>query len=711
MPRYAKRPTWWIFGLAAFLLVAVAERPRAAESVTLDDWLDFDTEDSGISHVECTYFGKERERVMLSTPAGQRMAAQRRAEQSAQVLGLLPRGGLDGRIRSIPEAVAGNYDGLDKFIFDKMAAENIQPAGTSTDAEFLRRVTLDLTGRVPTVEEAAAFLQDNSADKRASAVDRLLATGAWADKWAMFFGDLYRNTRVTAQVNRYPNGRDSLHIWLRDSLRDNKGYDQMAKELIQGYGTSDGRVYPQSYATYDEYIRTRDDYSGNPVRASTAGYIVGARTTGGPIHDTHDTMAVNVARDFLGIGHMDCILCHDGQGHLDSLSLWGKDAQRSEGWSLAAYFSEVRLARPRRCRPGSSRPCEIPVRPNGQLAPIPQYWYALIRAAVGYPLNTDTGNRPARAAWANNDEPVVHPWYPFNGGAGVSGGADVRASLGDALAADPQFARAAVNYIWAAFFSRGIVDPPDQMDIARLDASNPPPGEWEIQASHPELLDYLAAEFAASGFDLKHLMRTIANSAVYQLSSRYDGAWNSRYEAYFARFPIRRLSAEEVHDAVILSTGDNTNFATGCGVPPVRFAMQFPDVRDVPRPLMRCGTTVHRTRTRAEANQSANLLDSFFRGDRDQTQRSSEGSILQALQLMNSPFVVARVNRGGLVSEAQALGDQQLVERLYLAILSRVATEDEMALAVQRLQTGDRTQQTADLAWSLYNKVDFIFNY
>ena len=108
------------------------------------------------------------------------------------------------------------------------------------------------------------------------------------------------------------------------------------------------------------------------------------------------------------------------------------------------------------------------------------------------------------------------------------------------------------------------------------------------------------------------------------------------------------------------------------------------------------------------------FLDDFFRGDREETRRSGEASIMQALQLMNSPLVVTRINdsrmRGSLAAVLEN-PDDVLVQSLYLLVLSRPATPDELATAVQLISNGDRQKNAEDLMWSLYNKVDFIFNY
>ncbi len=645
--------------------------------------------DIGVPHAECSLFGPEREQF-LKIGLGADLAAMTQSSQlTAGVAAALPKAPrvARGRVGSFP----GQSSLIDEVIFGALKAQKIPAAAPATDVEFLRRVTLDLTGRIPTAQETVDFINDTAPFKRERTVDKLLATQQWADRWAMFFGDLYRNTQVTAQVNRYPDGRDAFHLFLRDSLRANKPYDQMAREILTASGPNDGRYYPAEFASYEQYQNLTSDYANNPVTPTPASYMVGGRVVGGPIHDTYDGMAVNLARDFLGLSHLDCILCHDGKGHLDSLSVWGAKAKRLEGWQLAAFFSQTELVRPRIAPP-----------PGGGVVVQPRWW--VVREPDRprpYRLNTTTGNRPTRQPSYAGGLEIVTPVYPF-GGSTPQG--NYRQALANALTADPQFARAIVNYIWKAFFSRGLVEPVDQLDLARLDSSNPPPAPWEIQSPHVDLLKALGQSFADRGFDLRWLMRAITLSDAYQLSSRYEGVWNPSYESYFARHQVRRLTAEEIHDALVLSTGVLQPYTVSRTFGVKVFAMEFPDVQDVP--------VAGRRDTQGQA--SISFLDAFLRGDREETQRSGESTILQALQLMNSPIVLSRVKNNGnnpALTAALQQTDPQAVQLLYLLVLSRLPDQKELASGVQWLGGGDRSQKAEDLMWSLYNKVDFVFNY
>jgi hypothetical protein len=205
---------------------------------------------------------------------------------------------------------------------------------------------------------------------------------------------------------------------------------------------------------------------------------------------------------------------------------------------------------------------------------------------------------------------------------------------------------------------------------------------------------------------MKALMREIANSDTYQLSSRYEGTWDVSWEPYFARKFVRRLWSEELHDAVAQSSGTfpsyNYTGFTDQGFAKVSFAMQLPDVVGAP----------------SGDGNATSLLDSILRGKRDDQPRKSEGSILQALNLMNNNFVVQRshstgTNASQLIIQNLNKANTDLINTLYLTILSRYPTQDEMEKALTSIPASgaNRASAVQDLVWSLYNKVDFIFNY
>jgi hypothetical protein len=272
--------------------------------------------------------------------------------------------------------------------------------------------------------------------------------------------------------------------------------------------------------------------------------------------------------------------------------------------------------------------------------------------------------------------------------------------------------------MWAEFFGVGIVDPPDQFDPLRLDPNNPPPAPWTLQPTNAKLLNALAQSFIDSGYDSQKLQRLIVTSDTYQLASEYTtGTWDPAYEQYFARKFVRRLWSEEIHDSVALAINTPpsytvsgfTNASTVYGVTSpgfgkISFAMQAPDVVNMPD----------------GGGAVSQFLDVFLRGNRDDQPRKSEGSILQALGLMNDNFIQSRIHATGTGATASflmtllPLSDTQLVNTLFMDVLSRNPTQAEMTLSAAQLELGgaaNRKTNAEDLLWTLFNKVDFVFNY
>jgi hypothetical protein len=627
-----------------------------------------------VSHPECSFFGPQRERFVRQAlqARGSRdpraFALSTTTEKVSAMLGFVP-----GGSRTYSYDQSHQAGSIDSYIFADFQANSITPAPKTTDWEFIRRVTLDLTGRIPTPDRVLLFVADTGTDKRAKLVDELLARPEWVDKWTMFYGDLYQNTafRPSTALNRFAQGRNAFYQYIRDSLSSGKPYNQMATELITANG--------------------ENSYTNGPNNYLLNGYI-----TGGPLQDIVDAMTASTFGTFMGMTHVNCLLCHNGRGHLDSLNLWASQTTRYQAWQLASYFSHT----------------SIPlVRFDPTNANV-YYWSVLDNAkgyTVDYTLNTLTGNRPARVAPAGckSGQPCyyVPPQYIFNGDA-PKPGENYRVALARTITGDFQFARASVNYIWAQFFGRGIVDPPDSFDPARLNPDSPPPAPWTLQPSNARLLNALAQHFIESGYNVKSLMREIVISDTYQLSSRYNGTWNVAWEPYFARKFVRRLWAEEVHDAVAQSSGTVPSYTitgfTDQGYAKPGYAMQLPDTVNMP-----------------PGDIGSNFLDSFLRGNRDDQPRRQDGGILQALNLMNNTFVEGHVAYTGatasqLVVAAIAKNNPDSINTLYLSILSRYPSSTEMSAAMAAVPTANgttRSQAIQDLAWSLYNKVDFVFNY
>lgn len=624
-----------------------------------------------VSDAICTFFGKNmayffsdllpsqnnggRSMAIGGVDTPNRMMVAKLTQAVASMLPPPPGGG-----RTSGAIDLSNAGMIDQYLFTAMQAAGVQPAQTTTDWEFIRRVTLDLTGRIPTSTAVLAFVNSTSPTKRSDLVEALLASPQYVDKWTMYFGDLYKNVSQNSQITTYPSSVAAFYQYIKSSVSADKPYDQMARELITAQGAN----------SYDPVV-------------GQINFVVDGVVTGGPTQDIYDQQTANIADVFLGISHMNCLLCHNGAGHLTGLSLWGQQQTRLNAWGMAAFLAHTNTS--------SS--------PVSSAATTPRYWSVADTGTKNYQLNTTTGNRPPRQPLGTLTS--ISPTYIFNG-ATPAAGQNYRAAFADMITSDPQFARAAVNYMWAYFFGVGMVDPPDTFDPLRLDPDNPPAAStgYTLQASNPRLLNALAAAFTANHYDLKWLMRQIVNSQAYQLSARYDGTWNPTWASLYARKNVRRLWGEELHDAIAISSESVPTYTVGI-YGTMNYAMQFPEPLGTPD-----GTSGH----------ISMWLDSFLRGNRDDQPRSSDGSILQALNLMNDSFVMQRTAPGSpggaLLPSHLSLSNTDLINTLFLNVLSRYPTAAEMSEAMQNLSnTSTRNQEAQNLLWSLYNKVDFIFNY
>src|SRR5262249_19351590 len=191
---------------------------------------------------------------------------------------------------------------IDDYIFGRMESNGIIPAPITSDAEFLRRVTLDLTSRIPSADEVESFLANDSPTKHDDVVDSLAGTSEFSDKWTMFLGDLFKVNAVASNVVLYQQGRDAMVSYLRDAVQRNKPYNQIAAELITA--------------------------TGNNLLTGEVNWVANGIFVDGPLQDTFDGQAVITASQFLGVNTVDCLLCHNGAGHLDALNLWAKNRTR-----------------------------------------------------------------------------------------------------------------------------------------------------------------------------------------------------------------------------------------------------------------------------------------------------------------------------------------------------------------------------------------------
>jgi hypothetical protein len=485
---------------------------------------------------------------------------------------------------------------IDTLVLGRLRQLNLEPSALAADAEYLRRVHLDIIGTLPTPAETRRFLVDQRADKRAHLVDALLERPEFADCWALQWADLLR-------VDREALGRKrgyAYYRWIRESLAANKPLDQLARELVTAEGSPD----ENAAANFYKVVTKPGD------RASTLSQV------------------------FLGL-RIACAECHH---------------HPYDRWSQTDYFGMQAFFAPLSFR--ATARGEILQAVGDPVTKHPRTGLPIFAFALGTKM-------PAAAA----------------------PGPDSRAALADWLTSpsNPWFARNLANRVWAHFLGRGLVEPVDDFRD-----TNPP--------SNPELLDALGKHLVDSKYDLKKLIRTIAAARVYQLSSHPNGS-NAKDELNFSRSLFRRIDAEVLLDMVSQTTGIAERFE---GAPSETRALQIWD---------------------SKVNHY--FLKLFGRPTRTsacECDRNREPSIAQVLHLMNSPSIQAKLNheRGTVAKLVRSKSDDgALAEELYLTFFCRYPTKDERAAAVRYLARNPaaRREEAEDLAWSMLNSLEFVFQH
>jgi hypothetical protein len=565
-----------------------------------------------------------------------------------------------GRRRAVERApMPASRNFIDDAIFGKMKRDGIQWTVPAGDEELLRRVTLDLAGEIPDAETVKAFLADRSPGKREALVDRLLASDAFSDRWAMWLGDLVQNVFMSAASSEYIQGRQAFADYIRQSIAARKPYDRIVREMIADNGSSfhDGQTA----------------YWVRQVPTNAAGL---------PPQDTFDNMSAATGEQFLGLP-MQCISCHNGLGHLELVNRGLSRRPRLDFWRNAAFFAQtkaVRVAHP--------------------VTGVPETFVSDGESGE-YKLDTTTGNKSARQPLGDGIDTIAPAF--FLTGEAPQPGETRRQAYARILTANPQFARNTVNLLWKELFGLGIVEPVNGFDLARQDPATLPPGAT-LQPTHPELLNQLAEAFVASGYDLRVILRTMVQSNTYQLASRYaPGNWDETWVPYFARHYPRRLMAEALLDAILRATGmPATISAAPAGAPPASVQIgTVPKAMALPDPT--------------GGKEYAAFLDHFGRGNRDNVARTSNPSVVQALSLLNSRIITDRLKSAATGSTVQRIiADESdagaMADRIYLTTLSRYPTSEERAAASEYLAGGPLAQRLENLQFALINSLEFLFS-
>lgn len=473
---------------------------------------------------------------------------------------------------------ANNF--IDEMVAAKLQRTKTLSSGLCTDAEFVRRIHLDLTGLPPTAEKVRSFLKDErgSREKRDSLIAELIGSDAFVEHWTNKWADMLQVNRKFLGVE----GSKTYRSWIRSQVADNTPYDEFVRSILTAEGSN--KEHPP--ASYFKVLRTPDATMENTTQL------------------------------FLAV-RFSCNKCHD-----HPFERWVQD----QYYETAAWFARVGLKKD---------PAAGDKRIGGTAVEGAKPLYEVVfEKDSGEVLHEASGNATA-------------PKFPYEAEYSVSEDASRRDHIAHWITSpdNQYFAKSYVNRMWAYLLGVGFIEPIDD-----IRAGNPP--------TNPELLDRLTVEFIDSGFDARHLIRTICQSRTYQLSVE-SNKWNEDDTINYSHAIARRLPAEVLYDSLMHVVGSQSKFP---GVPVGTRAAALPD---------------------SGVDESGGFLAKFGRPPREtacECERSAGMQFGPVMALVTGPTV------GNAISDpknelaklvASQADDAQLVDELFLRILNRPATPEE----------------------------------
>jgi Protein of unknown function (DUF1549)/Protein of unknown function (DUF1553) len=564
-----------------------------------------------------------------------------------------------GRVVTVPDVP--ECDAIDREVFAKLRTLGVAPSRSASDAEFLRRVTLDVIGTLPSPQEVRAFQSDGALDKRSKKIDELLAHPMHAALWATRFLDITGCDvgAMEGPEDLRPRRARMWHDWFRKRFADNTPYSEIARGVITATSRDGGEavVWVAREAARMIALKTgaASDYASKP------GLDLYWRRFASGDYVAVEPLAERTAAAFLGV-RVECAQCHkhpfDRWTQADYRAFANVFADVQFGLSAEGLAATARLLEERRKSD-----------PSGMLPSIPRLRETYVSA------------RPSRRL---ADPATGRPLAPKAlGGPELSASGDPRERLFAWLTEpdNPYFARSFVNRVWAVYFGVGLVDPVDGFSVA-----NPP--------SNARLLDTLSAGFVAQGYDLRKLERSILNSRAYQRSSEpCDG--NLDANGNFARAEPRPMMAEVLVDALNASLGVAGDF--GPDAPKGARAIEIATNRVTSPDLARVFRVFGRPARVAVCD----------------CERPGTPALPQTLFLMTDTALLDKLKSGRLKDLAASdLCDLEKVEELFLATLSRLPDSEETRAALDQLHTRpDRASALGDVLWALINTREFVLNH
>ncbi|MEZ6130850.1 MAG: DUF1549 domain-containing protein [Planctomycetaceae bacterium] len=502
-------------------------------------------------------------------------------------------------------------EAIDYYIRQGYVDNDITPSPVATDEEWVRRVYLDIVGRIPTLQEVKSFLEDENVRKRPALVQQLLDSPDYVRN----FTTIWSNNCIGRGTPRRVS-RTGMEKFFREAFAKNRPWDDVVEDLV----TAEGH-YEENGAV---------NYTLAQMQMPDDGVQLTAKTT----------------KLFLGM-QVQCTQCHN-----HPFNNW----QQAQFWEFNSFFRQVDKRDHRKFDEKTGRQVD-------------DYSEVLTRDFSG----------PVYFEKRSGLMQVAFPIY--NGKAIEPDAFDRRREFGRLLkesdgTTTPLIAQAFVNRTWGQFFGYGFTRPVDDMG-----PHNP--------ASHPGALERLSAEFVKSEYDVRKLISWIANTEAYSLTSQFgdDNQIDNPSAGevpLFSHMYMKSMQAEQLFDSLIVASSAHKSGSGGWD---------------------------------AQEAQRRTWMQQFviaFDNDENDEQTTFNGTIPQALMMMNSELTEKAVNadRGSFLYETfMAPGNEvNKLQDLYLAALSRRATRAEVNTASKLIRQYGNNKAAAyqDLFWALLNSNEFI---
>lgn len=493
-----------------------------------------------------------------------------------------------------------------------------EPAPRSSDAEFFRRVNLDLSGRIPSADESRAFLNDQSPRKRRAVIERLLESPEYADRMANLF-------HVMLMERRGDN--EDWTTFLRTSFAENKPWDQIVREIL----------HPN-----------RED----ETRRGSAYFYTRRLEKSGQQPTDFPGLTRDVGRLFLGVD-LQCAECHD--------HLFIDDYKQQEFQGLFSVYQNVSIRRekfPAINEKTMTAKLEFvsvfDADAKGSTGP---------RIPFGKEFEIPEPPPVDPAAKKKRPDPNEPPTF-----SALSVIADALPSPDNRL-----FRRNIANRIWFCMMGRGLVEPLDQFHS-------------DNQATHAELLNVLADEFAAHDFDIKWMIRELALSETWQRSSRLPADRELPARETYQLGNQRRLTAEQLFWSTLQATGNLKRLIAENDAAP-----------------------------NEEFKELQTGFVTAFAGEPKEPATDYTPAVKQALFLLNDSKVLnlLKSQPGNLIDRLMTLPEDQIAEELYLSIFCRLPEDTERETLNTYVQDNRTRKEEAlsQIAWAMLTSIEFAVNH